>query len=530
MSRVPPRGRGSQFVETLISVLPRSHALNLPPEEELLTRPERESESERFFHRHFARSGFPVNLYDTGGLRQIEPFLPDQEAGFPATLLMPRHSASGCAFVVAEGRLYFLYDRIEQWDDAPQHLAFVAVQIGPGGLPGLSAIAPQGPDLSNSEYQLLAQLLAGRNLKAAAAALGASYDTKRKQVQVVLDKFGADSQTALLRGLTLEITAMVMDGLLPTLQRRPEAALVKRQFGGDVVVNTITAGDDLDLPIWEFGARHGRPILYFHNMLTPLVFRDDMAEVLRRNGLRWLVVPRHFLDGAGMPGDSDRRMTRLMRALADTVDYLAEAPVICLGESAGVSWAIHFARHNPGLVDHLMLTATPQPMAMPGAEHRPTIYAEISDKLRRDVRVTAGLARVYNALARVPTLARKGLRHLYRHSPPDLATVEEMCAQPHFFDWLRLIANVATRSSMDEIRGLQRNWVADLRALDGDVTFIHGAEDTISPADEIETLAASLPGAEFLRIENAGHFVMSQHFPALAAHVAALPGRRATDS
>ncbi|GHE01663.1 hypothetical protein U879_16505 [Defluviimonas sp. 20V17] len=524
MSQLPPRQRGSQFFQTLVSVLPRSHALSLPPEEDLLERSELETMSERFFHRNFAECDLFVNLYDRFGMRQIDPFIAEGKPGFPATMAVPASSPSGCTFVVAEAALFFLYDRVAQWDDAPGHLAFVAVRIGPELLPALGDGAPAGPALSRSEYLLLSHLLCGENLKAAAASLGASYDTKRKQVQLILDKFGAASQTALLRSLTLEVTARVLDALLPRQRRRPEAQLVKRQFGRDVVVNTITTDDGLDLPVWEFGARRGRPILYFHNMLTPVVFRDDLPEVLRRHNLRWLVVPRHFLDAASGPGDTDLRVARLMRALADTVAHLTDGPVTCLGESAGVSWAVHFVRRNPDLAEHLFLLATPQPMPSLDDAHGPTIYAEISDKLRRDARVTAGLARVYNALARVPTLARRGLRHLYRQSPPDLATLEKMFTQAPFFDWLRLIANVATRSSMEEITVLQRNWLADLRALNCAVTFIHGAQDTISPPDEIEILADSLPVAEFLRIENAGHFVMSQHFPALAAHIAALPG------
>lgn len=521
MSNLPPKPQKSQFVETLVSVLPGAVARNLPPEQEILTRPERDIESERFFHRNFAQCAFPTNLYDRTGARQIDPFLPDDAADFPAMMLMPRNSASGCAFTVADGRLYFLYDRIERWSDAPGHLAFVAVQLGPEHLPGLDA-----PGLSTSEYLLLAHLLSGHSLKAAAAELGASYDTKRKQVQTVLEKFRADSQTALLRDLTLDLTAQLLDALLPTGQRRQETALVKRQYGSDVVVNTLSVGDGIDVPVWEFGDRRGRPILHFHNMLTPVLFRDDMAEVLRKQGLRWLVVPRQFL-GPDAHVDTDLRMVQLTRALGETIDYLTDAPVICLGESAGVSWAVHFARHNPQMVDHLVLTATPQPIETRNAETTPTIYAEVSDRLRRDARVIAGLARVYNALARVPVLARRGLRHLYRASPPDLVTVENLFSNAHFFDWLRLIANAGTHSSMDEMRGLQRNWLGDLRTLDCAISFIHGAEDTISPADEVEALAGDLATAEFLRIDNAGHFVLNQHFPAFAAHAAALPRRAA---
>ncbi|KEP71449.1 hypothetical protein DL1_06690 [Thioclava dalianensis] len=512
----------SHFLDTLVSVLPADQVKRLPREEDLLSRSERDTASERFFHRHFAHCAHPTNLYDRSGARQVEPFIETEDSRFPAMMLMPQDSAGGCAFVVQEETLFFLYDRIERWADAPAHLSFIAVRIGPEEITSLCRTELPGTRLSRSEYLLLAWLLSGHTLKDAAAELGASYDTKRKQVQLVLDKFGAESQTSLLRKLALEITAHLLDDLLPKGSRREEAALVKRQYGRDVVINTIAIGEGLEVPIWEFGARGGQPILYFHNMLSPILFREDMIEVLRAHGLRWLVVPRHFLSTEA-PHDADQRMVHLTRALAETMDYLTDAPLICLGDSAGVSWAVHFARHNPDMVAHLMLSATPQPVQTLTPDHRPTIYAEMSDRLRRDERVTSGMARVYNALARVPMLARRGLRHLYRQSPPDLATLDTLFAQPLFFDWLRLIANVATHSSMEEMRNLQRNWLTDLQGLDCAVTFLHGAQDTISPFSAIETLAETLPKADFLRLENAGHFVLSQHFEAFAAHAVNLP-------
>lgn len=515
--------RPSQLLETLISVLPTGPTRTLPPEDELLTRTMRENASERFFRRNFAQCDLSVNLYDRFGERQIEPFLP-AEAAFPTHLLMPHDAAAGCAFVFAERTLYFLYDRIEHWENAPGHLAFVAVRIDPAELIALASDAPPGLQLAPSEYHLLAQLLCGLDLKSAAAALGAAYDTKRKQIRVVLDKFGAKTQTALLRSLTMELTAKLLDALLPSAQHMPESVLVKRQFGGDVVTSTISVGNGSDLPVWEFGARNGRPVLYFHTMLSPVVFCDDMVEALRRYNLRWIVVPRHFLSH-DMPFDTDMRMAHLTRALGATLSYLTEGPLVCLGESMGVSWAAHFARHNPGLVEHLLLAATPTPGPDHDTDRRMTIYGEISARLRRDRRVNAGIARIYNALARVPALAEKGLMHLYRHSPPDLAMVEALCEQEHFFEWLQLIATVASHSSMDELQGMQRNWPADLHALDCPMSFIHGADDPISPPDGVEAMIKDLPQAEFMCVEDAGHFVVSQHFAALAAHTADLPRR-----
>jgi len=509
----------SQFIQTLTTVLKKEQAV-LPPEETILLQPEDEHRSERFFFRNFARCSFPANLYDRDGKRQIEGLMQAQEDAFPQGLRMPQNSVSGCAFEVSEDRLYFLYDRIERWDDAPVHLALVAVLLDQDRIAALAESATD-PRLTKSEYLLLAHLLKGLDLRAAAAHLGASYDTKRKQVQVIMEKLGVKTQTALLRTLAVEITARILDEILPTQQRNFETALVKRQYGKNVIVNSISIGEGLEIPVWEFGARRGRPVLYFHSMLAPVVLQDEMIETLKRLGLRWIVVPRHFL---GLDGvlDAQMRLERLTRALAETMDYLTDEPLICLGESAGVPWAAHFARHNPTLVAKLVLVATPQAMMAQPQEHSPTIFVEMSQRLRGDARVIAGLTKVYNAISRVPDWAQKGLAHLYRKSPADSACVQRLFQTPALAEWLGLIANHATLASIDEMTNLQRNWLKDLQALDCEVSFLHGEEDPISPLQDIRAIAHTMPNGALQSFEGAGHLLLIQQFDALMRSIANL--------
>ena len=151
--------------------------------------------------------------------------------------------------------LYFRYDRIERWADAPAHLAFVAVLIGRNRIGVLTETDRPAEALSHSEYLLLAH------------------------------------------------TA------------RPRPAL---------------AG----------GARH-------------FLSRD-------------------------LPFDADPRMAHLTRSLAGTMDYLSDEPLICLGDSASVSWAVHFARHTPGFVGHPVLSATPQPACARDTAHRPTLHTDVA--------------------------------------------------------------------------------------------------------------------------------------------------------
>lgn len=513
----------TQFIQVLTTVL-KKDPLALPSEDALLLQPQDVANSERFFYRKFSNCRLPANLYDRLGKRQIDNLVTHVGDDFPAFMRMPKRSASGCAFIVSNDMLYFLYDRMERWSDVPDHVALIAVRIDPERI---AALATYGGEtrLTPSEYLMLAHLLTGLDLKATAALLGTSYDTKRKQSQVILDKLGAKTQTDLLSKLSLEITAAVLDEILPLQDRNLEAALVKRQFGKDVTVTTISVGDGPDIPVWEFGARRGRPVLYFHSMLAPIVFHDEMISVLKAQNLRWLIVPRHFL-GLDDRFDIQTRLSRFTQALADTVEHLSDEPVICIAESAGVPWAAHFARHHPHLVSQLVVAATPQLFQMVEQPKKSTLFIEMSQRLRRDERVIAGLTQVYNAISRVPILAQKGLLHMYRKSVSDTACLDTLFQKPHLSEWLRLIANHATLASVDELTNLQRNWLGDLKKITCQLTFIHGTEDPISPIRDIQAIAQTLPDASFHTIENAGHLVLTQHFKPLIKQITSNDGLR----
>lgn len=514
--RSEPMARPSQFIQILATALKKAPGA-LPSEDALLLSPKNEAQSERFFFRHFAQCRLSINLYDSAGTRQINTYAPESKMVFPAQLHMTRQSVSGCAFVVIEDKLFFLYDHVERFHDVPNHIAFVAVHLESSHLAALSEDAPTMA-LTPSEYVLLAHLLSGKDLLAAAEATGASYDTKRKQIRTVLDKFGAKTQTALLRTLSLDITAAVLDEILPLQDRRPETAQIKRQFGRAVIVNHISIGENDEFPIWEFGARRGQPVLYFHSMLSPVLFEDELIRSLKAQNLRLLLVPRHFLSFT-LEGAPEARMGRFSKAMAEIVDYMSDTPVLCLAESAGVPWAAHFLRHHPDCVSKLVLCGTPQLFKAVKDSSSPTIFVDMSHRLRSDPRVLVGLTQVYNALSRVPAFAQKGLGHLFRKSEADLACLHTLFERAHLADWLRLIANHATLASIDEMISLQRDWHADLLATRCPMVMLHGCEDPISPIEDAKAIAKDMPDARFEPVENAGHLIFSEAIHRVLPHL-----------
>lgn len=480
---------------------------------------------DRFFYHAFGECLLPVMIYDDQGRRLVHPLEVGEARRFPERIEALADRTSGPGFVMCDRGPVYVYNRFDRWPLAPANVASVAVLIERDWF-----IDCTGLELTRSEFTLVGLLLSGHDLRSAAAHVGASYDTKRKQVRLILEKAGVSGQAALLRELSLALSSTILNDLIRPDLRSPEVDLVQQVYGRDVVIHTISVGTSRDVPVWGFGARQGQPILYFHSMLAPIMFTPDMAKTLSAHNLRLLMIPRHFFEPksgfelkSGLkpkPGAASPQ-TQILQAASEIVDYFCGEPVICMGESAGCAWAAQFARHYPDQVSEVIFVATPQAIRLQDAartlSRSASLLTEVSTRIRRDDRVVAGLTRVYNTIARVPALARKSLAFMLRKAPSDLASIDVAFASLALGDWLRLIANKAARASVDEVAHLHSDWVSDLHRLTRPMRFFHGSEDTLCPLEDARAMAAGLPDARFTAFKGAGHLVLGQRLDEILA-------------
>ncbi len=206
---------------------------------------------------------------------------------FPERLPDFTSRETGPDLIYADGQLFYLYDNMDRWPSAPASVHSLAVLIDRAWFEQHS-----GASLTPSEYQLVSLLLCGRDLRGAAGIAGASYDTKRKQLRRVMEKFGVHAQTALVRSVTLHISAYVLDAIIRPEQRNPETVLAQEVYVRGIVIHSVSNGGADDVPIWEFGARRGHPILFFHSMLAPIIFPPDMVRTLKALNLLVLMMLR----------------------------------------------------------------------------------------------------------------------------------------------------------------------------------------------------------------------------------------------
>jgi pimeloyl-ACP methyl ester carboxylesterase len=476
-----------------------------------LALPEHQLFCDRFFYDAFGDCALSVMIYCDRGERLVHPLNASESSRFPDKIATLAARSHGPGFVMSDAGLVYVYDRLDRWTLMPDYVAFVAIIVERDWFATCT-----GLDLTSSEFELVGLLLSGHDLTSAAAHVGARYDTKRKQVRLILEKAEVSGQPALLRELVLALSSHIFNDLFQPGQGRPEVDLARQVYGHGVVIHSISLGASLDIPVWEFGARRGQPILYFHSMLAPIMFTKDLVAQLEKHNLRLLMIPRHFFRSKKGAGTAQRQ---ILQAACEIVDYFCEEPVICMGESAGCAWAAQFTLQYPDLVSEVVFVATPQAIRLEDAvrtlSSTVSLLTEISTRIRQDERVIAGLTRVYNAIARVPSLARRSLDFMLRQAPSDLASIDTAFSSLALGEWVRLIANKAARASIDEVAHLHSDWVKNLQQLSRPMRFFHGAEDTLCPIEDAKAMACDLRNAQFTTFQGAGHLVLGQRLDAI---------------
>ncbi|WP_174804290.1 alpha/beta fold hydrolase [Martelella limonii] len=467
-----------------------------------------------FFYKTLPPFDLPVCLLNCDGTVVLSDGETD---ALPKRFDLPPRDEQGFAFREHEGVLQVVLAVRHYWPQAPDGAEWLAIAAD------RAFFERQAPldvaRLTASEYQLIAQLLAGYELKEAAERLGASYDTKRKQLQVVFQKFDVTNQAALARSISASLMSYLIATFSGARDHSPERKLLFRHFAGKVTMHSVTLQNGAELPIWEFGDRRGKPCLFFHGLLSPTLYCDDKVDILRRHGLRFLVAPRFFIEGFDH-SDPLRFLETYTEALAEMVRHLIGGPVTCVAVNSGVSWATHFATRHPDLVKSLVIAGAPFPPSIAAPASERSMQAALASAVRQRPIVIGAIVKAYAALARSPALAARAYRHAYRESPADLAVIDQSIKAGWALSWLRLIGERSSASVVADLAVNQRGWDQDIGALLMPILFLQGADDKMSPPAPIAALAETNPNADCRIIPEVGHHLAASRFELLAGTLA----------
>lgn len=352
--------------------------------------------------------------------------------------------------------------------------------------------------LTETEFRLTGMLLAGHDLRAAAEADGVAYDTRRKQLRVVLHKLGIGSQQALVRTVMFALLDRLLRHLAQPQGLGADILFLQDSYGDELSVHDlgVTAGR---LRVVEVGPRHGRPVVFVHPMMLAALPLPEQVDLLHKHNLRVLVPLRSGFHGSDLDVPLTDPVAARMAAYAAAVEQMldifgvARAPVISI--ILGAPWAVSVCKQLGERAEQLLFVGPPvPPHRMPNSVSQSFVRAITSFAWRMPHAVEA-LVRLHSKLLSSERLMAKGLLHAYRESQVDTDVVQALIDRGWLQKWLRMAVTYSVNGIAADLLANAVDWDIELGQLACPLHFLTGADDKVGDNGIMAEIAAMHPHA-----------------------------------
>lgn len=363
--------------------------------------------------------------------------------------------------------------------------------------------------LTQAEFRVLAQLLAGARLKAQAETDAVSVHTRRNQLKAVVEKLGASGQTDAVRMALLAIT----DRLLAAVSRETvdDAALAQMRaaYGSALRIHDLEISPGDPLRIAELGPRNGRPVLVFHPLLFPVVPLPEGVKAVEEQGLR-LFVPLRRGHGLPVPRHAPTGREEMLADFADRLDealgLLNLPPMPVMAIAFGAAWAVAFAHRHPERVERMVFVSAPNTAEMRGGRSARTHIHAIASLVDRAPWTAEAFVRLYASAVYSPSRAEQAFQATFGESPADATELAALARSGTAFEIAATTMRRAAASVANDMRVASMPWESNLASIDREMTFVHGAQDPLNPADSLRAAVEKLgAGVRFDALPDRGH-------------------------
>ena len=365
--------------------------------------------------------------------------------------------------------------------------------------------------ITRAEKRLLFQLVAGATPREAADADGVSFETKRAQVKSLCAKLGCRSQTELVRRTMGQLVHLLHVTDADTSYARTTETFVRQHLPPAARLALHRLGNGRLLRTLECGPPTGRPVLFAHGMLYPLLLINGIAEC-ERLGIRLIMPVRsgHLDDKAAAALYDESDPTRDLDDIAAFILGETGQSMPVVGHSMGASWALRFARRHSALVERLILLSP----HFAGDRHGTSRFAPFLGGLKALTdrpglfRCVAWQFRKYYVDTK---LVRRVLRRLFDGSPDDLAVLDGERGGGLVYEWFAASYRSSIVGVAEDMAAGMRGWEEELGTLPCYTTIIYGPDDPVAMFAR-DARKASFPELARLRpLEHGGHLVVASH-------------------
>ncbi len=493
----------------LIASIP-SH-FGIPVDKSELVNPKSLEDSVDRFAGLKARFAIPIALYDKYGNRLDAAAEPD---GFPTTVTAQDELISPADFFEFDGGLYFA----TVTPDAAMltsHGAHILVMRVDKELIEETVSQLHAPiKITRGEFQLISFLLTGHELRDIATLTGATYETRRTQLKMVLVKLQVKNQRGIIKTVSLAILKHLTARIISEPARGREDVLAREEFKDEILPLRFTPTSGRDLPAWEIGARGGKPILYFHTWTAILPFTAEDVDLLKGHNLRWHVIPRFFWQS---PASEPQTLLKLFAA--DVAEYIKSyigAPVTCVANNSGAPWAVTLAKHAPEVVDRLVLSGCPFPPSQASEVNQSASWQHAFLKVNKhNPAIGRKVLKMYTRLGFNKSLLSAAYERAYGENPSDVLALKKLIDRGMMSQWIRLFLSTAPEKYADELAVSHVHWDQLVRSLKCPVDFFHGTKDHMTPLEMVDKIEKDQDKSSLTTIADGGHMVAVSHFERL---------------
>jgi len=377
--------------------------------------------------------------------------------------------------------------------------------------------------LTSAERDIVRALVEGGSLKSIASARNRSLGTVRTQVKSVLSRTRTHSQSELIR-VTLSLMEIVKSSPLigsPALPADTPSTTSSEPYAE---FETLLRPDGRRLDFLVQGDCQGRPLLFSHMGYGLMRWPPAALRMARQHGIR-IVSPIRSGFGGSDPVDRSADIMKITRddTLA-VMDHLDIDTCTYVAQGNDLLFAMDLIAHHPGRVRNLI-----------GLGPRLPLPADIQyigmGRWHRFLLSTARHAPhlLYFTAKAAFTLAQKigrdqMFRNVHRHSPADLAVLEDPDIFPTLYDSSVVTVSQDAHAAFAYAKELfesESDWSELVRRTrDTPAWFVSGLQDPLGDPATIAAYREVFPWIQIEVIEKAGQLIFFQEFRRLVPRIA----------
>jgi pimeloyl-ACP methyl ester carboxylesterase/DNA-binding CsgD family transcriptional regulator len=383
---------------------------------------------------------------------------------------------------------------------------------------GFEATVQEAFGLTAAEVAIVQGITLGLPLKDIAESRGRSVETVRTQVRSILAKTETHSQSELVR-----VVLGLMDvALIPAQPGTGPAAAGSLE---PIPFQTIRGGDGRRLDWIEFGAPHGRAVLYMHLDYGLIRWPARAERAAAKRGLRIIVPVRAGYGRTALHPRGQDHVAGVTADYAAVLDHLGLRDAVVIPMGADLRFALMLAQTRPDLVRAIIGCACQLPI-------RTAAQYERMDKWQRFI-----LANAHYAPKVLPFLVKAGFSLARRlgkaafftqvngGSPADMATFARPDVRAAVLEGSEVCMSadyLASEAFTRECISSEKDWSALVKAARVPVRLLQGDQDPQTPVQTIRELMLDYPHLNISFLPDTGQLLLFAEWPRVLDEVEAV--------